>query len=158
MQDRQFEIRRCDSRQAGRLTEIAHAAKRHWGYPDRYIAAWRGELTLTPAFVVSHEVHAAVIGATLAGFYALARDGKRVELEHLWVDPSRIGQGVGRALFRHALERARSLGARTIEVTSDPNAEGFYARMGAQRVGNVEAPVLGEARRLPRLSLEIRSA
>lgn len=31
------------------LTEIAHAAKRHWGYPERWVQLWRAALTITPA-------------------------------------------------------------------------------------------------------------
>ena len=61
--------------------------------------------------------------------------GERMDLLHLWVLPEAMGRGVGRSLFRHALERARILGFRELEIESDPNAEGFYRRIGAHRVG-----------------------
>ena len=61
--------------------------------------------------------------------------GERMDLLHLWVLPEAMRRGVGRSLFSHALERARNLGFRELEIESDPNAEGFYQRMGAQRVG-----------------------
>jgi GNAT superfamily N-acetyltransferase len=54
-----------------------------------------------------------------------------VELEHLWVSPEHIGTGIGRALFDHAVRRAAALGATTLSIEADPNAEGFYRRMGA---------------------------
>ena len=44
-----------------------------------------------------------------------------------------------------------------IDITSDPNAEGFYRRLGARRVGRVYAPVGGAPRYLPRLTLEVPS-
>jgi len=41
-------IRRAVPAEAGLLTEIAHAAKRHWGYPENWIRRWKSDLTITP--------------------------------------------------------------------------------------------------------------
>ncbi len=70
-------------------------------------------------------------------------------MEHLWVVPNAMGQGVGRALFRHAVERAKALGVDAIEIECDPNAEGFYERMGGRRVGGNVTEMEGEQRILP---------
>jgi hypothetical protein len=43
--------------EAAALTEIAFAAKRHWGYPEHWIAHWRSILTVTPEFVATHETY-----------------------------------------------------------------------------------------------------
>ena len=61
--------------------------------------------------------------------------GERMDLLHLWVLPEAMGRGAGRSLFSHAIERTRHLGFRELEIESDPNAEGFYRRIGAHRVG-----------------------
>ncbi len=71
----------------------------------------------------------------MGGFYALVERGSKVELEHLWVLPEHIGTGIGRALFDHAVRKAAALGATILSIEADPNAEGFYRRMGARRVG-----------------------
>jgi GNAT superfamily N-acetyltransferase len=55
-------------------------------------------------------------------------------LEHLWVEPVSMGAGVGSGLFRHASETARALGAHVMEWEAEPNALGFYAKMGGRRV------------------------
>ena len=129
------EIVRAEPDDAGSLTRIAFTAKSHWGYPERWISQWKDALTITPEFVGRNEVYAAVdIGGPVA-FYALVGRGHEVELEHLWVSPERIGTGVGRALFDHAVHKAASLGAEVLSIEADPNAEGFYRRMGAERVG-----------------------
>jgi ribosomal protein S18 acetylase RimI-like enzyme len=91
------------------------------------------------------------------GFYALVGEGREIELEHLWVLPERMGAGVGRALFDHAIRRAASLGAEVLGVESDPNAEGFYRRMGATRVGEISYPIDGRERTLPLLVVEVRN-
>ena len=89
------------------------------------------------------------------GFYALVGEGCRIELEHLWVLPKRMGTGVGRALLEHAAGRAADLGAETLGIEADPNAEGFYRRMGARRVGETTYELDGQERILPLLALDM---
>jgi GNAT superfamily N-acetyltransferase len=55
-------------------------------------------------------------------------------LEHLWVEPGSMRAGVGSRLFRHAGDRARALGAAVMEWEAEPNALGFYTRMGGRPV------------------------
>ena len=43
-------------------------------------------------------------------------------------------RGTGSALFRHAAEGAAGLGATAMEWEAEPNALGFYARMGGRPV------------------------
>lgn len=142
-------IRRAVSGDAAGLTAVAHAAKRHWGYPESWIALWERELTVSAELIERYPVHAAVERNVVAGFYALTFAGADCELEHFWVAPARMGAGVGRALFEHAVERCRAIGARRLWISADPNAEGFYRRLGARRVGEVPSTPAG--RTLPRL-------
>lgn len=137
------------------MTRIAIAAKSHWGYPAAWLEAWRPSLTITPEFIEAHEVYRAVQSGITVGFIALSFQAQTAAIEHLWVLPEAMGSGVGRALFQRAVERARALGARRLEVESDPNAEGFYQKMGARRCGERLTNILGEARSLPLLEMEL---
>jgi GNAT superfamily N-acetyltransferase len=56
-------------------------------------------------------------------------------LEDLWVLPDYIGKGVGKTLFKHAIQQAKLSGAERLELDADPNAAPFYTRMGCQVVG-----------------------
>jgi hypothetical protein len=47
---------------------------------------------------------------------------------------------------------------KSVEISSDPNAEGFYKKMGAYRVGESTSELDGEPRILPRLSIEPRDS
>ena len=152
----EVDVRRATPEDAEVLTHIALAAKRHWGYPERWILRWTGGLTITPEFVRNNEVHAATVeGERTVGFYALVGEGRRIELEHLWVTPEYIGKGVGRMLFDHALGKAASLGAETLRLEADPNAEGFYRKMGAERVGENVYEIEGQRRVLPLMAVEV---
>ena len=148
-------IVRATAEDAAALTAIAFSAKRHWRYPEHWIEAWRDTLTIRADFVNAHEVQAAVLDGREIGFYALCVAGDRLRLEHLWVLPDSMGQGIGRSLFTHAVERARALGFRVMEIESDPNAEGFYQKLGARRVGVNVSELDGQRRELPVLLHEI---
>jgi GNAT superfamily N-acetyltransferase len=134
-----------------RLTEIAQAGKRHWGYPERWMQLWRDALTITANYISGNEVYIARIGELVVGFYALTGSGARLTLDHLWLAPAQIGTGLGRSLFTHAVAVARQMGAMEIEIEAEPNATGFYERMGATRVGENAYEIEGQPRILPLL-------
>lgn len=59
--------------------------------------------------------------------------GVRALIEDVVVDQSARGRGVGESLARHAIERAKQAGARTIDLTSRPSREAanrLYQRLG----------------------------
>jgi ribosomal protein S18 acetylase RimI-like enzyme len=136
---------------ADALTEIAHAAKRHWGYPESWIIAWRDVLTMRPEFLRVNIAFIAIDERRPVGFYILTREDDGIHLDHLWVVPDAMRRGIGRALFEHAVAQARDLGFDSIQIEADPNAEEFYKRMGAIRVGARVSQVEGEERALPLL-------
>ncbi len=153
-------IRRARPDEADRLTALALAAKQHWGYPDHWIEAWRDDLTFTPAFVAAHPVYVAVDEEDIpVACYALVPSGgPEIQLEHVWVHPLRIGQGLGRRLFDHAAQTAAALRGEALLIDSDPNAEAFYRRMGAERVGALRADMDGQHRELPQFRYDLGGA
>ena len=55
------------------------------------------------------------------------------ELTNLYIDPDAIGTGVGRALYRHAVDDLRERGFNPLVVWAfrdNPKAQRFYRRMG----------------------------
>ncbi|HEX6373962.1 MAG TPA: GNAT family N-acetyltransferase [Longimicrobium sp.] len=150
-------IRPAHADDAAALTAIAHAAKRHWGYPEAWIARWRDALTLTPAYIADHAVFVAAEAEVdrPRGFYALEMREADAVLDHLWVAPEWMGRGLGRDLLAHAMRTARDLGAARLEIDSDPHAEEFYRRMGAVRVGDVQADVDEVRRVLPWMEIRL---
>ncbi len=67
--------------------------------------------------------------------------GVRAWIEDVVVEESARGKGVGAALSEAAIERSRSVGAKTVDLTSRPSREAanrLYARIGfEQRDTNV---------------------
>ena len=148
-------ITRATSDQAEILTQIAFAAKQHWGYPDAWIQLWSPALTITPEFIERHETYVAWIDEQPVGFCAISKEDVKASVEHLWVSPGYIGGGIGAALFKHIHARCKDLGIQVLKIESDPNAQGFYERMGAKKVGEAVGEVEGQPRVLPLLELKI---
>ena len=78
---------------------------------------------------------------------------RQADLALMFVAPENMGHGLGRALFVQACKLARERGARELLIDSDPQAAGFYAAMGATRIG--AAPTGHGGRLLPRFSINL---
>lgn len=128
------EIRRALAGDAPQLTRIAFSAKRHWGYPDAMIELWIDDLTVTDSYIETHSAYAAVVDSEIAGWYSIASENAVAMIDYCWVDPQWIGQGMGRSMLEHMREMVRHCGVKRVQVVSDPNAEGFYCRMGFETI------------------------
>ena len=90
----------------------------------------------TALFVARLAVDGETVGA-IAGTLTLVTfrgpTGVRAWIEDVVVDESARGRGVGEALTSAALDRARAVGARSVDLTSRPErqaANRLYQRMG----------------------------
>lgn len=151
-------IRKALTEDAATLTTIAHDAKRHWGYPEHWLEHWQEDLTISPDFVAANQVYVAESDGDPLGFYALIIRKDRAELDHLWVAPAHIGTGVGKELFIHAMQNAARRDISEVGISSDPNAEGFYRKMGAHEIGETVSEIDGQPRALPRFTVDPKSS
>jgi GNAT superfamily N-acetyltransferase len=136
------------------LNAIAFAAKAHWGYSAAQLQAWREALTVRAETLAAHPLCVAEDEGQPVGFVQLATDTQPWELSAMWVNPSHMGRGIGRALLAWARQQAAAAGQQELAIDADPNAEGFYQTCGARRVGALAAPVAGDPARLrPQLRL-----
>ena len=116
---------------------------------------WRGQLTISWEFISANPTFTAILHRQIIGFHALLSVPDGLRLEHLWVLPERIGQGLGRMLFLHAAEQARAQGASSLTIGADPHAASFYQHMGAIRVGSATSRIDGSPRDLPLLVFDL---
>jgi GNAT superfamily N-acetyltransferase len=149
-------IRRARPAEADALSELALRSKSHWGYDADFLAACRDDLTLSPEDISSSTVYVFDGATAPSGFYRLVRkDDGVAELDALFVEPAAMGQGVGSRLWWHAVSTAAKLGCSELVWQSDPQAEGFYLTMGAQRAGASESTVI-PGRMLPLMRFRLR--
>lgn len=81
---------------------------------------------------IDREADDRILGSLTLAWFRIPT-GVRAWIEDVVVDESARGRGVGELLNRAALDRARELGAKTVELTSRPSREAanrLYQRIG----------------------------
>lgn len=96
-----------------------------------------GAIHLPPSQLEEQRVRVAEERGTVLGFSVVLSRGEVCELDGLFVEPQHWRRGIGRALMEDAFALGRAGGAWMIEVTANPQAEGFYDRLGFTRSGLV---------------------
>ena len=134
-------IRLARREEAAALSALCVRSKAHWGYDAEFMRLSHSSLQIDPAAIEAGRVFVATDATgTLLG----VADGCKLpeagsfDLLHLFVDPSALRRGVGRALFEAVCAWCAAEGGTRLLVLSDPNAAGFYQRLGARPIG--EAP------------------
>ena len=114
-----------------RLRELTFESKAHWGYDRDLVRSWADGLS----FPGDCERWVAEADGELLAWAGLTppADGIAV-LDHLWVDPAAMGRGLGSRLFRLTADCARELGAERLEWSAEPNAVGFYEKLGGRKL------------------------
>ena len=93
------------------------------------------EIVASPASILLLAVDAdsdAILGSLTLAWFRIPT-GVRAWIEDVVVDEAARGHGVGELLNRAALDRARELGAKTVDLTSRPSREAanrLYQRIG----------------------------
>jgi len=131
-------IRRARTEDAPALTALIHRSKAYQGYYRPIIE----DYVVTADQVQAEHIYLAEQDALLLGFYSLVYEGPEAELALLFVDNEAQGQGLGATLFRHMQQLSAALGVTQVKIIAHPQAEGFYLRQGALRVGT--DPPLGK--------------
>jgi GNAT superfamily N-acetyltransferase len=125
-------IRRADPGEGERLREIAAASKGYWGYDPEQVREWAAGLDFSSETIRRTNVYVADAVGELVGWAGLAPKGDVCWLDDLWIEPEWIGKGIGGRLFRHVAEIGRRRGAVRMEWEAEPNAIGFYGKMGGR--------------------------
>jgi ribosomal protein S18 acetylase RimI-like enzyme len=90
-------------------------------------------------------------GRRLGFSVILPPQGDRCELDDLFVEPESMGHGIGRLLVDDIAARAGAAGVSYIDVIANPNALGFYKRLGFEITGQASTR-FGTA---PRMTLDL---
>lgn len=144
-------IRPARPDEAAALTALAIRSKAHWGYDAAFMALAAPHLAIPPDLLAASRVWVSNDGddRPLGVMASGPPDATGLsDLTLLFVDPSAIGQGHGKALLRHALATAKAEGARRLHVLSDPNAAAFYRSQGAAQIGTAPSDAI-PGRHLP---------
>jgi GNAT superfamily N-acetyltransferase len=97
----------------------------------------------SPRGLARKDVYVASANDKVLGWAAAIQQGDVLWLDDLWIDPEWMGQGIGSRLFQHAMQVGRQLGAARMEWEAEPNALGFYEKMGGRYVRDGDLSLWG---------------
>ena len=124
------------------LTQLTKLSKAYWGYSEAQIAAWSEDLTISEAYITNNLVYKYVENKQIIGYYSLIDpEENNIQLDNLFIHPSKIGKGYGRLLLEAAIATARMRGFITMTLHADPHATAFYKKKGFEVLGQLPTSI-----------------
>jgi ribosomal protein S18 acetylase RimI-like enzyme len=125
-------IRDAQPTEAYALEALQRRASDVWDEDREHLAAHPDAIAPPHRAIAEGRVRVAVdTSGRLLGFsVVLPREVGRCELDDLFVEPDSMRRGVGRVLVDDLTMRAAADGATHVDVIANPNAVGFYSRLG----------------------------
>lgn len=146
------------------LTEISFKSKAYWNYPGEYFEIWKDELTISEKYVVENSVFTVEFNQSTIAYYSIVTlenpvsfSGIEIQkgpwLEHMFVLPNFIGQGIGSQMVTHLKGICNQRQIHQLRVLADPNSKVFYEKRGFQYLR--ELPSTIPKRTTPELLLSL---
>ena len=145
-------IRRAKNDENNILTEISFASKHYWNYPEEYFEIWRDELTISQSYINENRVFVVEYKERVIGYFSIIEvkedfwAGKVFVkqgfwLEHIFIVPDYIKKGIGSKLIKFATKYCKENNIGLLNIFSDPNAKGFYEKIGAKYISEYESSI-----------------
>ncbi|MFW5761332.1 MAG: GNAT family N-acetyltransferase [Cyclobacteriaceae bacterium] len=133
-------IRAAVPDEAADLTQLTLRSKAMWGYDDAFMIKYMKTLKIEPGEITANETMVLTRANNVIGFYMLSSlTTINAELDYIYVEPDFTRVGFGGMLFEHARDTAKLQGYSSLFLQSDPNAVGFFEKMGADIIGRQSA-------------------
>jgi len=136
------------------LNRIAYESEAYWGYDQEYMKRFKEVYRVTEEYISKNPTFVLFEGNLIIGFYSLLVHNKEIELELFYIDPQHIGKGYGKKMWNHMINYCKSVGIKSFSLVTSPQAQGFYEKMGAVMIGEVDS-LLREGRKIPRLKFVV---
>ncbi len=147
-------IRAAEIHEAPYLSEISLQSKKYWQYPDEYYQIWADELHVSPEYIADNVVFVCEGEDAVVGYYSVVEvvEDRQISgidftqgfwLDHMFILPQFIGCGIGKEMFIHLYRWCLTNGVNRLNILADPNARGFYEKMGCSYQREYPATIPG---------------
>ncbi|RYZ85399.1 MAG: GNAT family N-acetyltransferase [Proteobacteria bacterium] len=117
------------------VNDLIKKSKQHWYPEDGYVEAAMKFIRIDSEWVSENEGLCLYEDKQLVGFLGYSKYEDYWYLEHLWIDPQKIGHQYGTKALNLLKKMATDSGIHKISLLPEPMAEGFYETNGAQFTG-----------------------
>ena len=152
------DMRDAQSSDLHHINELVCQSKSHWAYPQDFVKKFMDFFKMTEEYLQQYPVKLMVVDDRIVGVYSFKfMPDNKLELDFLFLHPDFIGQGYGRLLWQHLSNMAQALKYNEFTIWSDPEAEGFYLKMGCERIGARPSPLMPN-RNPPMMKFQFKDA
>lgn len=137
------------------MTDLAIRSKQSWGYSDEFMAKVMPDMIVHRKFLEDEHGIVAEVDGVVLGYAIVHIDRPEAFLRDLFIEPQHFRKGIGTALFGEASRIARQGGATRMRLFGDPNAAGFYERLGMRKIGE-EPSIVGGGRTTPIMMIDLQ--
>ncbi|MBX3710172.1 MAG: GNAT family N-acetyltransferase [Gammaproteobacteria bacterium] len=139
----QISIKDATLNDLNEVNSILRISKSYWAYNKEFIDIFMENFGITPEYLENHIIKLFYIDGRLAGFYNFEINADNLfELANFFLHPDFIGKGIGKVLWDSCCQTAIEKGKYEFILWSDPNAESFYLKMGCEKIGVRQSPMM----------------
>lgn len=142
----------AETKHAELLRDTLIASKGYWGYSQQQLEQWRSNLTFEADYIARNTVKLILNDDEVIGFFSIVKGDTNL-LDHFWFLPKAIGKGYGTLVFEQIKVECNRLDIASFHIISDPDAEGFYLKQGALKIGEVYSEA--QKKFLPKLEFRV---
>lgn len=138
-----IEIRNAKLDDIGAINHLLRLSKAYWGYDEKFIKQFMKKFSVTADRFQKTTTILFYVDGKMVGFFGfLVDENEMLELDNFFLHPNYIGKGLGQKLWDACCNTARELGRNEFIIWSDPHAEHFYLKMGCEKIGERESPMM----------------
>ncbi len=131
-------FRKATITELDKLNQFLRDSKGVWGYSDSFLDDFIKKFGLTENHLQTNEVMMFEENSQLKAIFSFSYKSDEAKLDDFFVAPALIRQGLGKLMWQAVLEYACAKNWPSFILISDPNAQGFYEKMGAVKIADHE--------------------
>lgn len=144
MENINLQFRMANKEDLNIINDVLCLSKAYWGYDKPFMIAYMENFGITEEYLNrALKFVLMILSSKIVGFYSFSINAEQtLELDNFFLHPDLIGKGLGRKLWAESVKTAHDLGVKEFILWGDPNAAPFYLKMGCQKIGERQSPVM----------------
>ncbi|MDP4708658.1 MAG: GNAT family N-acetyltransferase [Rickettsiaceae bacterium] len=139
----QYNTRLAKHSEIKKLDALMRQSLSVWGYSEEALDMLMDKLSITTEMISKSIVYVAELKNEIKGFWCVEPIEGLGE-DRFYIDPTFIKTGIGTLLWDKMLAELRGKGINYFTFVSDANAQGFYEKKGAIKIGAQPSVLIGE--------------
>ncbi len=130
-------IKQADCGDINAINEIMRNSLSYWNYTQEELNKIMDLFKIEEVYFIKNQINLAYFNDALVGFFSFIKNtNNENELDCFYIKKDLIGVGYGKNMWNACCKKAKSLTMDNFIIMSTPDAEGFYQKMGAIKIGS----------------------